>query len=90
MGAGSHYVALAGLELPMQTWLTLNSERLACLCLSSAGTKGVSSLSIYLYVQRIHVFFSVNFSYFCPSFSNGTAIVFLLVWKSYSYIKEVS
>lgn len=78
MGAGSHYVALAGLEVPMQTWLTLNSERLACLCLSSAGTKGVSSLSIYLYVQRIHVFFSVNVSYFCPFFFKWNSNSFLI------------
>jgi hypothetical protein len=36
---GSLYLALAVLELTMQTNLTFNSQRSTCLCLLSAGTK---------------------------------------------------
>jgi hypothetical protein len=38
---GSHYVALAVLKLAMQTRLDLNTQRSTCLCLPSAGKKGV-------------------------------------------------
>jgi hypothetical protein len=38
---GSHYVALVGLELAMQTRLAPNSQRSAYLCLMCTGIKGV-------------------------------------------------
>ena len=42
---GFHYVALASLELTVYTWLSLNSQRLACLCLClhlpGTGIKGM-------------------------------------------------
>jgi hypothetical protein len=41
LGTGSLYVTLAVLELSLYSRLTLNPQRSACPCLSSAGTKGV-------------------------------------------------
>lgn len=38
---GSYYVALVDLELTVYNRLALNSQRPACLCLLSAGIKGV-------------------------------------------------
>jgi hypothetical protein len=37
----SHYVVLAGLELTMWTWMSLTSQRSACLCHPSVGIKGM-------------------------------------------------
>lgn len=37
---GSYYVALASIDLPMWTGLTLNSQKSVCLCLQSAEVKG--------------------------------------------------
>lgn len=41
IGTGSHHTALAGLELAMQIRLDLSSKMFACLCLPSAGIKGI-------------------------------------------------
>jgi hypothetical protein len=38
---GSFYVALAVLELFMQTRMALNSQTYTCLCFPSAGIKGM-------------------------------------------------
>lgn len=48
---GTHYIALAGLELIRWTRMALDSQKCSCLCLQSIGIKGV------LYYTEKYIYF---------------------------------
>lgn len=50
---GTHYVALAGLKLTMQTRLAQNSQSWACLCLLSAGMKGMCHHTWLFFIKNV-------------------------------------
>ena len=59
---GSHYVALAGLELTLLTRLASNSQRFACLCLPSAGARGLCQhVAQQVFLNPIKLATEVNF-----------------------------
>lgn len=53
--SGSHYIALAGLELDMYTRLALDSQRSICLCLPSAAIKGVCATTPCIFSRDLDI-----------------------------------